>query len=83
MYEYLKTLHPAGFEPGIFCSGGGRDNHNATPPGLEHVHISQLHEEWEMKPWFFEIIVDFPENAMIIFCPKGCNLSQFFQKFWR
>jgi hypothetical protein len=25
----LKT----GFEPGIFCSGGGRDDHYAPPPG--------------------------------------------------
>jgi hypothetical protein len=23
----------AGFDPGIFCSVGGRDDHNATPPG--------------------------------------------------
>jgi hypothetical protein len=23
----------AGFEPGIFCSVDGRDDHNATPPG--------------------------------------------------
>jgi hypothetical protein len=23
----------AGFEPGILCSGGGRDDHYATPPG--------------------------------------------------
>jgi hypothetical protein len=23
----------AGFEPGIFCSGGGRDDQFATPPG--------------------------------------------------
>jgi hypothetical protein len=23
----------AGFEPGILCSVGGHDDHNATPPG--------------------------------------------------
>jgi hypothetical protein len=28
-----KTLTLAGFEPGIFCSLGGRDDHYATPPG--------------------------------------------------
>jgi hypothetical protein len=33
MYQDLKTktYTLAGFEPGIFCSGGG---HDATPPGL-------------------------------------------------
>jgi hypothetical protein len=30
----IKTYTLAGFEPGIFCSGGGRDDHYATPPGL-------------------------------------------------
>jgi hypothetical protein len=34
MYKILKTFHPAGFEPGIFCSVGGRDGHYATSPGL-------------------------------------------------
>jgi hypothetical protein len=24
---------PVGLEPGIFCSGGGRDDHFKTPPG--------------------------------------------------
>jgi hypothetical protein len=33
MSKDLKTLHPA-FEPGIFCSAGGLDDHDATPPGL-------------------------------------------------
>jgi hypothetical protein len=32
MYRFLKTL--VGFEPWIFCSVGGRDDHYATPPGL-------------------------------------------------
>jgi hypothetical protein len=34
---YLKHQKPytlAGFEPGIFCSVGGRDHHYATPPRL-------------------------------------------------
>jgi hypothetical protein len=33
MYKVLKTLHPGGFEPGNFCSVGGRNDHYATPPG--------------------------------------------------
>jgi hypothetical protein len=28
---YLKPYTLAGFEPGIFCYGGGRDDHYATP----------------------------------------------------
>jgi hypothetical protein len=28
-----KSYTQAGFEPGIFCSVGGRDDHYATPPG--------------------------------------------------
>jgi hypothetical protein len=31
MYKFLKTM--AGFELGIFCSVGGRDDHYAAPPG--------------------------------------------------
>jgi hypothetical protein len=27
------TYTLAGFEPGIFCSVGGRDDHYASPPG--------------------------------------------------
>jgi hypothetical protein len=33
-WQLHKTREPytlTGFEPGIFCSGGGRDNHYATP----------------------------------------------------
>jgi hypothetical protein len=30
-----KTFTLAGFEPGIYWSGGGRDDHYATPP--EHL----------------------------------------------
>jgi hypothetical protein len=30
---FLNPITLAGFEPGIFCSGGGRDDHYATPPG--------------------------------------------------
>jgi hypothetical protein len=26
----------AGFEPGIFCSVGGRDDHYGTPPGPDN-----------------------------------------------
>jgi hypothetical protein len=34
--QCVKTLKPyalSGFEPGIFCSASGRDDHYATPPG--------------------------------------------------
>jgi hypothetical protein len=38
MFKVLKTLHPGGFEPTIFCSVGGDDDHYeckyTTPPGL-------------------------------------------------
>jgi hypothetical protein len=33
MYKGLKPYTPAGFEPWIFCTGGRRDDHYATPPG--------------------------------------------------
>jgi hypothetical protein len=32
MDKEQKPYTLAGFEPGIFCSGGGRDSHYATPP---------------------------------------------------
>jgi hypothetical protein len=32
----------AGFESRILCSGGGRDDHFATPPGLELNFFSFL-----------------------------------------
>jgi hypothetical protein len=32
-----KPKNPAGFEPRIFSSLGGRDDHFATPPGLNFV----------------------------------------------
>jgi hypothetical protein len=34
MFKALKPYTLAGFEPGIVCFGGGRDDHYATPPGL-------------------------------------------------
>jgi hypothetical protein len=34
-----KPYTLAGFEPGIFCSEGGRDDHYATPPGQEVFFI--------------------------------------------
>jgi hypothetical protein len=39
MYKYKKPYTLAVFETGIFCSGGGRDDHNATPPGREDIFI--------------------------------------------
>jgi hypothetical protein len=38
IYNSLKPYTLAGFEPGIFCSVGGRDDHYTTAPGLS-VHI--------------------------------------------
>jgi hypothetical protein len=32
-----KPYTLAGFEPWIFCSEGGRDDHYATPPGQETI----------------------------------------------
>jgi hypothetical protein len=32
MYKFLKPYTLAGFEPGIFCCVGLRDDHYATPP---------------------------------------------------
>jgi hypothetical protein len=40
MYKFLKKPYTlAGFEPGIFCSVGGRDDHYATPPGHPTVFL--------------------------------------------
>jgi hypothetical protein len=37
MYKFLKRPYTlAGFEPGIFCSVGGRDDHYTTPPGHQN-----------------------------------------------
>jgi hypothetical protein len=33
VYKTLKPYTLAGFEPGLFCSVGGRDGHYATSPG--------------------------------------------------
>jgi hypothetical protein len=36
MHKFLKTLHTytlVGFEPGILCSVGGREDHHTLPPG--------------------------------------------------
>jgi hypothetical protein len=41
MYQDLKTNTLAGFEPGIFCSEGGRDDHYATPPGRLNTIFSE------------------------------------------
>jgi hypothetical protein len=40
---YINPLKPytlAGFEPGIVCSVGGRDDHYATPPGVRTSYFS-------------------------------------------
>jgi hypothetical protein len=47
VYKFLKTYTLAGFEPGIYCSVGGRDDHYvchaarayATQPGQFHKII--------------------------------------------
>jgi hypothetical protein len=40
MYKFVKnTFTLAGFEPGIFCSLGGRDDHYTTSPGLGLVFL--------------------------------------------
>jgi hypothetical protein len=40
--QCIKTNKPytlGGFEPGIFCSVGGRDDHFATPLGLAKIFL--------------------------------------------
>jgi hypothetical protein len=38
--ETYKPYTLAGFEPGIFCSGGGHYDHYATPPGPRNsIHL--------------------------------------------
>jgi hypothetical protein len=46
MYKYQKKTYTlAGFEPGLFCSGGGRDDNYASPPGFNDIFyvVSQPH----------------------------------------
>jgi hypothetical protein len=38
----LKPYTVSGFEPGIFCSWGGRDDHKATTPWLEKVYFPSM-----------------------------------------
>jgi hypothetical protein len=37
MYKFSKPYTPAGLEPGIICSAGGRDDHYTTPLGCHEV----------------------------------------------
>jgi hypothetical protein len=37
--KYFKPYLTAGFKPTVFCSGGGRENHCATPPGNITVRV--------------------------------------------
>jgi hypothetical protein len=39
---YQKPYTLVGFELGIFFSEGGRDDHNATPPGSSHENVFWL-----------------------------------------
>jgi hypothetical protein len=51
LFKTLKPYTLAGFEPGIFCSVGGRDDHYATPPGLYRkvcIQLTYLHKQGKM-----------------------------------
>jgi hypothetical protein len=49
MYKFLKNL--AGFEPGIFCFVGGRDDHYTTPPGHIHTYKQSEQELASVEVW--------------------------------
>jgi hypothetical protein len=38
-FPYLTHYTLVGFETGIFDSGGGRDDHYATPPGRKNTYL--------------------------------------------
>jgi hypothetical protein len=50
MNEFLKALHPGGFEPGIFCSVGGRNDHSTTPPGHSNNNVDSQKHKMQMYP---------------------------------
>jgi hypothetical protein len=37
--QRIQSYTLAVFKPGIFCYVGGRDDHYATPPGLEDAFV--------------------------------------------
>jgi hypothetical protein len=43
MLKVLLTLHLAKFEPTIFCSVGGDDDHLTTPPG--HKKFLEMYQD--------------------------------------
>jgi hypothetical protein len=48
----IKPYILAGFEPGIFCSVGERDDHYATPPGQLCPVYSKLRRDLNPRPLF-------------------------------
>jgi hypothetical protein len=65
--QYFKTYKPytlAGFEPGIFSSGGGRDGHYATPPGQINDNVAQIRSFFE---FIFHSHHNFSINSSILF----------------
>jgi hypothetical protein len=56
-----------GFESRVFCSGGGRDDHYATPPGLILQNIS-LAKDFLFDRAIFQAI--FESTYKALFCPN-------------
>jgi hypothetical protein len=38
VYKALKTSHSGKIQTHLFCSDGGDDDHNATPPGPKTIY---------------------------------------------
>jgi hypothetical protein len=59
----IKTYKPytlTGFEPGIFCAGGGRDGHNDTPSVFYQVIFGLL----RLRTFFKQRVPDCSSEVM-------------------
>jgi hypothetical protein len=76
-----KPYTLAGFEPEIFCSVGGRDDHYATPPGHQGLPLNIYFQTFFYTAKVSDIAV--LKHCLIrvarwfVFKPKNPNLGQF------
>jgi hypothetical protein len=89
-----KPFTLARFEPGIFCSVGGRDDHYATPPGLEcqlllyipkYIYITGSQPNFESKSFMKQLRLGLFFKAVVCkfhFEKTGFRLLNFCKKSW-
>jgi hypothetical protein len=91
MYKDLILPYTlAGFEPGIFCTVGGRDDHYATPPGLfcktfivekcskNYCGILMYPELWANSNWSDLVTLNLTASIELSThpsCSRSCSLA--------